>query len=146
MAAQENWWEGSPIVAKPNKAQQVDGGVYVPPAPEKPEKPKDAPSGYRYNAQGNVEFIPGGPADPGVKGLTESESKAVGFYQRMRSSETQMKRLDMGAARLVDINKAKSLSYVLPCIFVRQATHTIGLDGKLDCSFNALRIRRGHCS
>lgn len=96
MAAQENWWEGSPIVAKPNKAQQVDGGVYVPPAPEKPEKPKDAPSGYRYNAQGNVEFIPGGPADPGVKGLTESESKAVGFYQRMRSSETQMKRLGMG--------------------------------------------------
>lgn len=40
MAAQENWWEGSPVVAKPNKAQQVDGGVYVPPAPEKPEKPE----------------------------------------------------------------------------------------------------------
>lgn len=31
MAAQENWWEGSPVVAKPNKAQQVDGGVYVAP-------------------------------------------------------------------------------------------------------------------
>ncbi len=31
MATQENWWEGSPVVAKPNKAQQVDGGVYVPP-------------------------------------------------------------------------------------------------------------------
>ena len=39
MATQENWWEGSAIVAKPSKAQQVDGGVYVPPAPEKPEKP-----------------------------------------------------------------------------------------------------------
>lgn len=96
MAAEENWWAKDRVVAKPNQVQQVDGGVYVPPAPEKPEKPKDAPSGYRYNAQGNVEFIPGGPADPGVKGLTESESKAVGFYQRMRSSETQMKRLGMG--------------------------------------------------
>lgn len=31
MATQENWWEGSPVVAKPNKAQQVDGGVYVAP-------------------------------------------------------------------------------------------------------------------
>jgi len=40
MATQENWWEGSAIVAKPSKAQQVDGGVYVPPAPEKPEKPE----------------------------------------------------------------------------------------------------------
>lgn len=96
MAAEENWWAKDRAVAKPNQAQQVDGGVYVPPAPEKPEKPREAPSGYRYNAQGNVEFIPGGPADPGVKGLTESESKAVGFYQRMRSSETQMKRLGMG--------------------------------------------------
>jgi len=41
MATQENWWEGSAIVAKPNKTQQVDGGVYVPPAPEKPDKPTE---------------------------------------------------------------------------------------------------------
>ena len=40
MAAQENWWEGSAVVAKPNQVQQVPGGVYVPPAPEKPEKPE----------------------------------------------------------------------------------------------------------
>jgi hypothetical protein len=41
MADQENWWESSPVVAKPNQVQQVDGGVYVPPAPEKPEKPTE---------------------------------------------------------------------------------------------------------
>jgi hypothetical protein len=41
MADQENWWESSKVVAKPNKVQQVDGGVYVPPAPEKPEKPTE---------------------------------------------------------------------------------------------------------
>ena len=66
MAAEENWWKADRVVAKPNKTQQVDGGVYVPPAPEKPEKPREAPSGYRYNAEGNVEFIPGGPADPAI--------------------------------------------------------------------------------
>lgn len=42
----------------------------VPPAPPPqiilptPEKPREAPSGYRFNAQGQLEFIPGGPADP----------------------------------------------------------------------------------
>ena len=41
MATPENWWESSKVVAKPNKVQQVDGGVYVPPAPEKPEKPTE---------------------------------------------------------------------------------------------------------
>jgi hypothetical protein len=40
MAAQENWWDSSPVVAKPNQVQQVPGGIYVPPAPEKPEKPE----------------------------------------------------------------------------------------------------------
>lgn len=60
-------------------------------------KPREAPNGYRYNAQGGLEPIPGGPADPNAtKSLNEGEAKAVGFYQRMRSAETQMKRLGMG--------------------------------------------------
>ena len=33
MAAQENWWDSSPVVAKSNQVQQVPGGIYVPPAP-----------------------------------------------------------------------------------------------------------------
>jgi len=41
MAAQENWWDSSPVVAKPNQVQQVPGGLYVPPAPDKPEKPTE---------------------------------------------------------------------------------------------------------
>jgi hypothetical protein len=100
MAAQENWWDSSPVVAKPNQVQQVPGGLYVPPAPEKPEKPKDAPSGYRYNAEGNLEIIPGGPADPnaakaGAKDLTEGQSKAIDFYQRARSSQIELERLNL---------------------------------------------------
>lgn len=31
MAAQENWWDSSPVVAKPNQVQQVPGGIYVAP-------------------------------------------------------------------------------------------------------------------
>lgn len=34
-------------------------------------------------------------ADRSRKSLTESESKAVGFYQRMRSADTQLKRLNL---------------------------------------------------
>ena len=43
------------------------GALVVAGEPPKPEKPREAPSGYRYNASGNVEFIPGGPADPSIE-------------------------------------------------------------------------------
>jgi len=48
------------------------------------DTPREAPTGYRYNAAGNVEFIPGGPADPNAPGQagTGEESKNVGYYIR----------------------------------------------------------------
>jgi len=106
MAAQENWWDSSPVVAKPNQVQQVPGGLYVPPAPEKPEKPREAPSGYRYNSSGNLEIIPGGPADPnapkaGATDLTEGQSKALDFYQRARSSQIELERLNLAPDDLI---------------------------------------------
>jgi hypothetical protein len=94
MAAQENWWDSSPVVAKPNQVQQVPGGLYVPPAPEKPEKPKEAPSGYRYNAGGTLEFIPGGPADPNVKQdgkPTEAQSKVLTLLSRIAGGANDIK-------------------------------------------------------
>ena len=94
MAAQENWWDSSPVVAKPNQVQQVPGGLYVPPAPEKPEKPKEAPSGYRYNAEGTLEFIPGGPADPNVKQdgkPTEAQSKVLTLLSRIAGGANDIK-------------------------------------------------------
>lgn len=42
----------------------------IAPAAPKPEGP---PSGYRYNAQGRLEPIPGGPADPAAKKPTPTE-------------------------------------------------------------------------
>jgi len=94
MAAQENWWDSSPVVAKPNQVQQVPGGLYVPPAPEKPEKPREAPSGYRYNAEGTLEFIPGGPADPNVKQdgkPTEAQSKVLTLLSRIAGGANDIK-------------------------------------------------------
>jgi len=49
------------------------------------------PSGYRQAADGSLEFIPGGPADPaskagGGKPLTEGQSKALLFGTRMKES------------------------------------------------------------
>jgi hypothetical protein len=94
MATQENWWEGSPVVAKPNKVQQVDGGVYVPPAPEKPEKPEKAPSGFKFTDEGTLEFIPGGPADPEVKAdakPTEAQSKVLTLLSRIAGGANDIK-------------------------------------------------------
>jgi len=49
-----------------NAAPQSAGVAYS--TPGAPPKPKEAPAGYRFKPDGSLEFIPGGPADPGVKG------------------------------------------------------------------------------
>lgn len=81
----------------------VGQGVII---PKEPEKPREAPSGYRYNAAGNVEFIPGGPADPnapksGATDLTEGQSKAIDFYQRAFSSQVELERLNLSPDDLI---------------------------------------------
>lgn len=53
------------------------------------EKP---PMGYRRTTEGNLEFIPGGPADPAVKPkgrdkYTEGQSKSANFGQMMTEAE-----------------------------------------------------------
>lgn len=97
-------------------------GVVIPKAPE---KPREAPSGYRYNAQGNVEFIPGGPADPdapkaGAKDLTEGQSKALDFYQRARSSQIELERLNLAPDDLI----ALATQEVLPSNLANRFTDT----------------------
>jgi len=49
-----------------NAAPQSAGVAYS--TPGAPPKPKEAPAGYRFKPDGSLEFIPGGPADSGVKG------------------------------------------------------------------------------
>lgn len=85
-------------------------GVVIPRAPKEPDTPsplratevwrmlsndekkqRNLPieQNFQINDAGKIETVSEG-------GLTESQAKAQGFYQRMRSSETQMKRLRMG--------------------------------------------------
>lgn len=52
-----------------------------------------APSGYRWGADGGLEFIPGGPADPSQKSAgvaTEGERKAATLLARLEGSLGQM--------------------------------------------------------
>jgi hypothetical protein len=59
-------WVMSADPAAPVRAPGSIGGVgiFIPKAP----KVKEAPAGYRFRADGGMEIIPGGPADPEVKG------------------------------------------------------------------------------
>lgn len=61
-------------VSQPAAQGQAQGGVRVlasRPKEQKPEKPAAPPAGYRWAADGSLEFIPGGPADPKVKSGTQ---------------------------------------------------------------------------
>jgi hypothetical protein len=53
-----------------------------------------APSGYRYSQNQAGEYalepIPGGPADPAQKPLTDDQSKAVGFASRLRDADARL--------------------------------------------------------
>jgi hypothetical protein len=66
-------------------------------APPAPEKPKDAPSGYRWTEGGGLAPIPGGPADPKSKGdggdpkSTESERTAAFLATNLYGGVSQLK-------------------------------------------------------
>lgn len=64
---------------------------FKPDGPEKPEKP---PQGYRLTPDGNLSFIPGGPADPSVgkkeAAPTEDERRSAGLAIRMNSALKSM--------------------------------------------------------
>lgn len=54
---------------------------------EKEDKNKP-PSGYRRKANGDLEAIPGGPADKSVTDLTDAEGKATSWLERMNQAES----------------------------------------------------------
>ena len=47
---------------------------------------KAAPSGYKKNADGSLTYIPGGPADPNLKPLTQDQANARVYGERMANS------------------------------------------------------------
>lgn len=94
------------------------------------------PSGYRVAADGTLEFIPGGPADPaskagGGKPLTEGQSKALLFGTRMKESNDILEGL---AAEGVD----------RPSVLKRAADAVPGLigGGALQTGANALQSEK----
>jgi len=72
MAAEEKWWEGSAVVAKPNKAQQVEGGVYVAPT----RTPEQIAEEDRKTAQDKRDEIRLGISERGeATGLEDTKRK-----------------------------------------------------------------------
>lgn len=79
------------------------GPIMGAPRAKSEDKPKDPPSGYRWTANGGLEPIPGGPADPNTKpGGTEKPSQVpvqsekdargqVGIYNSLDSAVTGFK-------------------------------------------------------
>lgn len=60
---------------------------------------KGAPTGYMWG-EGGLTFIPGGPADPANKPLTEDQSKTLGFFTRGTSADEILNRPEIeGAAQ-----------------------------------------------
>lgn len=79
---------------------KTEGGATVKPPP-KPVSPgagaPKAPAGYRFAADGTMEFIPGGPADPktkiDTKPATEDQSKAANFARRMELAMSDLEKI-----------------------------------------------------
>jgi len=55
---------------------------------------KAAPSGYKKNADGSLTFIPGGPADPNLKPLTQDQANARVYGERMSNSHNIINNLE----------------------------------------------------
>lgn len=73
------------------------------------QRTEEAPSGYRYTPEGNLEFVPGGPADPKVGANravpTEGERKAGGYYERMVKAEEELAKLPPGAQEVGQVDQ-----------------------------------------
>jgi hypothetical protein len=89
-------------------SQRADAAGLAPGTPEYADfmrnggtqRQENAPAGYRYGGTGNLEAIPGGPADPKVGARnavpTADERKAGGMYERMTAAEQTLDKLATG--------------------------------------------------
>lgn len=81
----------------PQAASMASGGMFS--RPGSAAKPKDAPSGYRWTADGkSLEAIPGGPASPGVFGdAANSNLSGEAFLATLpKTQQAQVKALAEG--------------------------------------------------
>jgi hypothetical protein len=101
MAAQENWWEGSPVVAKPSKSQQVDGGIYVPPTKTPEQIADEARKAEEFGMKKRGEVREEEKFGRQMQDLTVDQGKALDFYQRGRSSQIELERLNLNPDDLI---------------------------------------------
>ena len=59
------------------------------------ERMRAAPAGYQWRADGLIEPMPGGPADPRTQGLTEAQSRSNFFGAQMRMGDEVLRGLNV---------------------------------------------------
>ena len=59
------------------------------------ERMRAAPAGYQWRADGLIEPMPGGPADPRTQGLTEAQSRSNFFGAQMRMGDDVLRGLNV---------------------------------------------------
>lgn len=89
--------------AAPRPASQLKPLIGI---PEKPEKPREAPAGYRYTADGNLEPIPGGPADPNVKQGGPRTATEIELEAKRASEKKRGETISAIMGRVEDLFKA----------------------------------------
>lgn len=90
-----------------------------------------APSGYRTTEDGNLEYIPGGPADPKSQStrsrpLTEGQAKTAGYANRMVNAEGLLSAPGDGGATIDKADPGKSSMNPLSPDFWEQANRKYG--------------------
>ena len=93
-------------------APQPRGTVYTPPPEPKP--PREAPSGYRWDSNGNLQVIPGGPADkpdPSAPGSSPDVTAKIRSDALKQFNGARM--LNQAQSMMVDsFNKGLSLIHI----------------------------------
>ena len=77
----------APQANAPVPAQAQDAMPAAPAAVPGFERMRPAPTGYQWRADGLIEPMPGGPADPRTQGLTEAQSRTNFFGAQMKMGD-----------------------------------------------------------
>lgn len=94
--------------AQPDPIKLSAGDILFDPATQQPiytapaqDKPKDPPTGYQWEPDGQLQYIPGGPADPSTAGKTTEATRRN--QQLAKVIIPEMQTLDQNWAALSDL-------------------------------------------
>ena len=114
-----------PIVGNAGAPSQ-EGGARMIASNPRPDGGRDAPSGYRWTSSGNLEFVPGGPADPNTSraGQRPIPAGPMSHYRDLRQGA---QKIDKALAAIEAYPQGLGLANFMPD-WVRQRTDAQGVE------------------